>query len=170
MALLNDCELWFVRCDPLRPNAKFDKENPTWEVQIRTTSKETKKIWQDLNLPIKAIVPDEGAPYFKVQLKKGSIKKDGTAAEPVKVIGGDLKPIDPNIVGNGSVGNVRIWQYEYPKKDGGKGIASLLMGIQVVTLIEFKRKNRSDDDFGEQEMTVIKAEEEQTEGTGDAAF
>lgn len=165
MAILNNVELWFVRCDPARPNDKFDKENPTWEVQIRTSSKETKREWQEANLGVKAIVPDEGAPYFKVQLKKGCKKKDKTPSEPIKVVDGDLNPLDPNVIGNGSIGNVRIWQYEYPKEGGGKGIATLLMGIQVTTLKKFERKARTDDDFDKQEMTVIDPPADTPEGT-----
>lgn len=150
MAIIKDCEIWFAKLDPKRPNAKYNKENPTWECQIRTTSKEVKKLWESLNLSVKAVVPDEGAPYFRVNLRKKSVKEDKEKASPVKVVNGALEDIDPNTLGNGSIGNIRIFQYEYPK-NGGKerGIASVLMGIQVTKHIVYKAKPR-DDDF---EMT-----------------
>jgi hypothetical protein len=150
MAIIKDCEIWFAKLDPKRPNAKYNKENPTWECQIRTTSKEVKKLWESLNLSVKAVVPDEGAPYFRVNLRKKSVKEDTEKASPVKVVNGALEDIDPNTLGNGSIGNIRIFQYEYPK-NGGKerGIASVLMGIQVTKHIVYKAKPR-DDDF---EMT-----------------
>jgi hypothetical protein len=154
MALLTDCEIWFLRANPLKPNSKFDKENPTWECQIRTTSKAQNKLWKEMNLNSKAVVPDDGDPYFRVNLKKSSIKKDGTAAEPVKVVNGALETLDPDTVGNGSVGNIRIFQYEYPKKEGGTGIATILMGIQITTHIEFERKPR-EDEFEMTDTTVI---------------
>jgi hypothetical protein len=155
MALLTDCELWFLRCDPARPNNKFDKENPTWEVQIRTTDKTQKKEWEALSLPMKAMVPDEGPPYFRVNLKKSSIKKDGTPAAPVKIVDGDLNEIDPNTIGNGSVGNIRIFQYDYPKKEGGgTGIATILMAIQITKHIEFERRPR-EDEFGKTTTTRV---------------
>lgn len=154
MALLTDCEIWFLRANPLKPNSKFDKENPTWECQIRTSSKTQKKTWAELNLNCKAVVPDDGDPYFRVNLKKSSIKKDGTAAEPVKVVNGALEPLDPDTIGNGSIGNIRIFQYEYPKKEGGTGVATILMGIQITTHIEFERKAR-EDEFAPTDTTTI---------------
>jgi hypothetical protein len=159
MAILRNCELHFVRCNPTRPNNTFDKENPAWEVQIRTTSKEQKKEWLELNLPVKTVDPDEGELFYRVQLKKGSRKKDGSLSEAPEVVDGEKKPLDPDIVGNGSIGNVRIWQYEYTKKDGSHGVAALLMAIQVTTLREYVRKPRDREDFEETGMVRIPSPE-----------
>ena len=154
MPIVKDCELWFCKLDPKRPNNKFSKQNPTWEVQIRTTDKAVKKTWEELQLPVKAVVPDEGAPYFRVNLRKKSIKEDGEAASPIRVVNGKLEDIDGNTIGNGSIGNVRLFQYEYPKKDGGKGVASVLMGVQVTKHLVYKPKPRNDE-FGETDTEVI---------------
>lgn len=154
MSIIKDCELWFCKLDPKRPNNKFNKLNPTWECQIRTTDKAVKKIWEEMQLPVKAVVPDEGAPYFRVNLRKKSIKEDGTAASAIKVVNGKLEEIDPTSVGNGSIGNVRVFQYEYPRKDGGRGVASVLMGVQVTKHIVFKQTPRNDD-FSETETETI---------------
>jgi hypothetical protein len=154
MALISNVEVFFVKCDPNRPNAKFNKKNPTWEVQIRTTDKEVKKAWEAMKLGVKAVVPDEGVPYFRVNLRKKSIKADSEPAGPVEVVNGDMKPIDPNSVGNGSVANIRIFQYEYPKDTGGTGTASVLMGIQVVKHIVYTPKTR-DDDFQQHDTETI---------------
>lgn len=108
MSILNDCELWFVRCNPAHPNAKFNAENPTWETQIRTTRKEQKKEWESLGIKVNTVDPDEGPVYYKANLKKGIKKKDGSAADPVKIVDGNLQPLDPDSIGNGSVGNIRI--------------------------------------------------------------
>ena len=159
MAILKNCEIWFAKVDPKRPNAKFNKKNPTWECQIRTTDKEVKKYWESLNLPVKAIVPDDDSkPYFRVNLRKKSIKEDGEAASPVKVINGHMEDLDPNSIGNGSVGNLRIFQYEYPKEGGGKGTANVLMGIQLTKHILYKAAPR-DDDFGMEDTTTIEPAE-----------
>jgi len=152
--ILSDCELWFCKLDPKRPNNKFNKKNPTWECQIRTSNKETKKVWESHNLNVKAVVPDEGQPYFRVNLRKKSIKEDGDNASPVNVIDGNMGELDPNTIGNGSIGNVRVFQYEYPKEGGGKGVASVLMGVQVTRHIVYKAKPR-DDDFGQTDMETI---------------
>lgn len=164
MTILRDCELHFVKLDPKRPNNKFNKQNPTWEAQIRTHSKEQKKEWEALNLPVKAIVPDEGEPYFRVNLRKKSIKVDGERSSPVNVVDGKLNPIDPNTIGHGSIGNVRIFQYTYEKPDGTEGIVSVLMGVQVTKLLVYTPKPRGDD-FGEEEMEVIEEESTEEEGT-----
>jgi hypothetical protein len=154
MTILNNCELWFVKCDPKRPCATFNTENPTWELQIRTTSKEQKKEWEALDLPVKAIVPDEGAPYFRVNLRKKSLDKKGEPAQPVEVMNGKREPLDPNTVGNGSIANVRIFQYEYPKKTGGGvGIASMVTGFQVTKHIVFHARPR--EEFGDAETETI---------------
>lgn len=169
MAILKNCEIWFAKVDPKRPNAKFNKTNPTWECQIRTTDKEVKKYWESLDLPVKAVVPDDDSkPYFRVNLRKKSIKEDGEPASPVKVVNGGLEDLDPNSIGNGSIGHLRIFQYEYPKGDGGKGTASVLMGIQITKHIVYKAKPR-DDDFGMENTETIEPEGEE-EGDSEAVF
>jgi hypothetical protein len=169
MPIVKDCELWFCKLDPKRPNNKFNRANPTWECQIRTTDKAVKKLWEELELPVKAVVPDEGPPYFRVNLRKKSIKEDKGAASPIKVINGKLDEIDPNTIGNGSVGNLRIFQYEYPKKDGGKGLASVLMGIQVTKHIVYKPKPRGDE-FDETETETIDNTGDDHDSDDDATF
>jgi len=155
MAIIKNVELYFCKVNPKRPNAKYNKKNPTWECQIRTTSKDQKKEWEALNLSVKAIVPDDdSAPYYRVNLRKKSIKEDETAASPVKVVNGALQEIDPDTIGNGSIGNVRVFQYEYPREGGGRGIASVLMGIQVTKHIVYTPKPR-DDDFAETDTETV---------------
>lgn len=161
MAIVKDCELWFCKLDPKRPNSKFNKKNPTWEVQIRTSNKDQKKEWEALGLQVKAVVPDEGEPFFRVNLRKKSIKEDGDKAGPIKVVDGAMNEIDPNSIGNGSIGNIRIFQYEYPKEGGGKGIASVLMGVQVTKHLVYKPKPR-DDDFEATDTVVIDPDAEDT--------
>jgi hypothetical protein len=153
MALLKGCELHFAKLDPKRPNARYNKQNPTWELQIRTSSKEQRKEWIAMNLPVKDVIPEEdGAlPYSRVNLRKKSITAKAEAASPVNVVGGDLKPLDPNTIGNGSIGNLRIFQYEYPKEGGGIGVASVLMGLQVTKHIVYVPKPR-EDEFTEEDM------------------
>jgi len=165
MPILKNCEVWFVKADPKRPNAKFNKKNPTWECQIRTTSKDIKKEWEALKLPVKAIVPDDGEAYFRVNLRKKSIKEDGEKSSPVKVINGKMEEVDPNSIGNGSIANVRVFQYEYTKEGGGTGVASVLMGVQLVKHLMYTPKPR-DDDFDEGDTeTVMPPEEEEEETT-----
>ena len=161
MPILNNVEVWYPKVDPARPNARFSKKNPTWEVQLRTYDKEVKKQWEALNLPVRPVVPDEGAPYFRVNLRKKSIREDLTPAAPVQVIDGNMQPVDPNTIGNGSMANVRIYQYEYDKNEGGKGTASILMGIQLLKHIMYAPKPREDDFESASTETVIPPGEEE---------
>lgn len=175
MALLKNCEIHYVKCDPKHPNANFNKKNPTWEVQIRTTSLEQKKEWEALSLKPKLLVGKEGSEnegepiltadgkkQWRVNLKKKSITKDGEKASPVKVVNGGLEDIDPNTVGNGSLANVRIYQYEFTA-DGKKGTASVLMAMQVKKHIVYTPKAR-DDDFEEEDTETINPEPEDEDG------
>jgi len=159
MAVLKNVELWFAKLDPKKPNAMFDQNNPTWEVQIRTRNKAQAKQWKDMDINVKTDDDDDGV-FYKASLKKKTLKRDGNPQNPVNLVGGDLSPIDPNTLGNGSIGNVRIYQYEY-NVGGRKGIASMLMAVQVTTLREYTPKPR-EDDFAIEEMEVIKVADNQS--------
>jgi hypothetical protein len=158
MSIIENSELWFAKLDPKRPSSRFNKDNPTWELQIRTTSKEVRKEWESMKLAVKAIVPNEGEPYFRVNLRKKSIKKDGQPASPVQVVNGAKEEIDPTSIGNGSIGNVRIYQYDYTKKDGSPGVVSVLMGVQVTKHIVYKAKPRTDE-FGTTETETVEPDD-----------
>ena len=158
MAILKNVELFFPRLVPSNPNNKFDQENPTWEVQIRTRDKKVVKAWKDLNINVRTDDDDDGV-FYKANLKKKSKRRDGTDQAPVTVVGGDLSSIDPAKLGNGSIANVRVYQYEY-NVGGKEGIATMLMAVQVTTLKEFDPKPR-EDDFEMTDMKVVKVADNQ---------
>jgi len=158
MAILKNVELFFAKLDPKKPNDRFDPINPTWEVQIRTRDKKQAKEWKDLSIGVKPDEDDHGV-FYKATLKKKSKKRDGEPQNPVSLVGGDLTAIDPTVLGNGSVGNVRVYQYDY-EIAGRKGIASMLMAVQVTTLKEYAPKPR-EDDFEMTEMAVVKIADNQ---------
>lgn len=150
MAIIKNVELWYPRLDPKRPNNRFNKERPTWEVQIRTKDKKVKAEWTKLNLRPKTVEDDSGV-FYSVTLRKKSKKADGSDNEPVRVVNGSLESINPVSIGNGSVGNIRIFQYEYGEE---KNIANMLMSIQVTKLKEYVPKP-SDDEFEMTETEII---------------
>lgn len=170
MVLLKNCAVYFCKLDPKKPSARFDKLRPSWECQIRTTDKDVAKDWTEKKLLVRPVLPTDGTPpYWKVNLKKKAVKANGEEASPVEVLHGKtLRPIDPNSIGNGSVAHVRIFQYEYNKKDGsGRGLSSVLMGLQVVKHIKYVPKAR-DDDFAEDEYEEFDPDDGDEPG-GDAA-
>ena len=152
--IIQNVSLFFAKLDPERPSARFNKTNPTWEVQIRTTDKEVRNEWIAAGLNVVPVVPDNGEPFFRVNLRKKSIKEDGTPAGPVEVVDGKLQPLDPNTIGNGSVGNIKLFQYNYTKDGGGKGIASVLNKVQVTKHLVYVPRVYDEDfvDVGETEV------------------
>jgi hypothetical protein len=156
--ILSNVELFFAKLDPANPNSRFDKENPTWEVQIRTKDKAVAKGWKENNLRVTPDENDDGV-FYRANLKKKSKKRDGTDMAPVNVVAGDLSPVDPATIGNGSVANLSVFQYDY-NMNGKDGVASMLMGVQITTLNEYKpRPNQGG--FAPTEFTVNKVADNQ---------
>ena len=147
MPILKNCKLFFCKLDPKFPNRKYNKDNPTWEAQIRTEDRKQKAEWEALGLAVKAVIPDDEnqKPFYRVNLRKKSIKKDGTPSGPVNVVNGSLEPVDPNSIGNGSLAHIRIYQYPYNDGDGGQKLASVLMGIQLKKHIKYVPSPRDDE-------------------------
>lgn len=159
MAILKDVQIYYVKCDPKRPNPKYNKTNPTWEVQLRTSEKAVKAEWEKLGLQPKPVMPDDGDPYWRLNLRKKSIKLDKTPAGPVVVVDGQMNPMDPNTIGNGSVANVRVFQYEFTRGDGSRGIAAVLMGIQVTKYIKYEGSRGGNEDFEDVGATEVVEDE-----------
>jgi len=155
MAILKNVSLYFCKLDPKKPVTNFNPDGQ-WEIQIRTSSKAQAKEWKDLGVKVKTDEED-GKIVYKANLKKKAMKKDPEddkkliKAAPVKVVNGMLEEIDPTTIGNGSIGNVRLFQYEYKAgkgKDGKAikaGTANMLMEIQLTKHIVYVRPPREDD-------------------------
>lgn len=179
MAMFKNCPIYYVKCDPKRPNAQYNKANPTWEVQLRTTDPAQKDEWIKGGLKAKLMVykeghEQEGEPIkdefgnkqWRVNLKKKSIAKDGTKAAPVAIMTGGLEPMDPNTIGNGSLANVRVFQYTFSGKDGQPASANVLMAIQLKKHKVYTPKAH-DDDFEEEDMETVEETEEGDAEQGD---
>jgi len=178
MAIIEGVELWWVKCDPKNPVKNPEAGKPDhWEVNLRTTDKELAMYWaknnvrfkplrrkvkgddgefvmDDLGEPVRELVKDDnGKPYFAVTLRKKVRKANGEDSEPVKILGG-MNDLDPKTIGNKSIGNVRVFQYDYTYQ-GKDGIASMLMAIQVTKLLEYKPEEG--ESFKSVEMEVVPA-------------
>ena len=159
--ILKNCEIWHVRLDPKRPDAKFDKENPRWTVQCRTDNPAQKEEWAKAGLTVKLMVHNkgehEGEPMlnekgkkqWRINLQRKSKKRNGSDSEPVKVVNGRLDSIDPNTIGNGSIANIRLYQYE--SKEDKEKLVSMLMSLQVVKHIVYTPKPREEFEMTETE-------------------
>jgi len=116
-----------------------------WELQVRVPAKRAKdlEVLGTVKHPVKDGVEDKTVAY--VNLRKKSVKVDGSAAAPVRVVDAAKNEMDGSIIGNGSKGNVIVMQkpYEIKNPKTGKvtksGIATSLSAVQVLELIEFKK-------------------------------
>ena len=101
-----------------------------------------------------------------VQLKKKAVKKDGSEAAKVRVVDSSKNPIDSKTIGNGSVGNVIVFQQDYQiKSPNGKvtkeGTSTMLTAVQVVELIKYEPKNVNFVDFDEEMPSATPSSKEE---------
>jgi hypothetical protein len=157
MAIIKGVEIHFCKLDPKRPSKKMNPKNPTWELQMRTTSKEIRKSWTEMNIKSKAVREDKTDEeskilYYSANLKKKSIKEDGSNAMPVEVVNGKNQAVDPNSIGNGSIANLRVFQHPYTF-EGVDGIATVLMAVQLIKHVVYVAKPM--EEFGEEETETV---------------
>ena len=70
-------------------------------------------------------------------VKRKAIKADGSAMDPVRVVDAQKMPLARrSSIGNGSTGNVIVWQAPY-NTAGRSGIANSLTAVQVTNLVEY---------------------------------
>jgi hypothetical protein len=176
MAMIKNAPMFFIKCDPKRPNNQFNKENPKWEVQLRTSDPEMVKYWKSLDLQVKVLTvkdPEDEDVKVPVKDEKGNkiYRVNKTKADPVKFVNGQLEDIDPNTVGNGSIGNIRVYQYESVNATTKeKSIVSMLMAVQVTKHIVYVPKAREDDfDTTDTETIIPEDKEDGDHPLGDGA-
>ena len=137
---LGKVSIFYVKCNPARPSTRMDKNKPQWEAQIRTTDPAQAKNWTDNGLTVKFMIPEGKTPaegFYRANLSKRAVKKSGEPSMPVEVVTGALKPLDPDVIGNGSTANIRLLRREYTDGMGKRKLACMLVGIQVTHLIPY---------------------------------
>ena len=126
-----DAELNWVK---LAAPVKNNFGTMVYEMQIATTNKEQAQEWKANHLNVK-----EKDGKFVVALKRNAFKKDGSEMGPVRVVDPGLNPVaNVDQIGNGSRGNVILWQAPYDNF-GSKGITSSISAVQVTHLEIFDR-------------------------------
>ena len=124
--LISDVTFNWARLD--KPQNPFGTEQ--YELQIATTdaAKAAELTANHLN------VKEKEAGTFTVSLKRKAKRADGSDNGKVQVVGTKASDvIDVRTIGNGSQGNVIVWQYPY-EGGGRSGIATSLTKVQVVDL------------------------------------
>ena len=134
--LISDVTLNWARLD--KPQNPFGTEQ--YELQIATTDAAKAEELRANHLNVK----EKEAGTFTVSLKRKAKRADGSDNGKVQVVGTKASDvIDVRTIGNGSKGNVIIWQYPYEAM-GRSGIASSLTKVQVVDLVEYTGANDVD--------------------------
>ena len=139
--IIRDAELhWAKLVKPVEPFGTLQ-----WELQMRTADKDEAEKWKkEFYLTVKTEDGDDGT-YYKANVKRKAIKKDGDQNTPPDVLDGAKKPIDGSNVGNGSIGNVMLFQFPY-EMQGRKGVSSILSKVQVTDLKVYQNSNATDFD------------------------
>ena len=139
--IIRDVELYWANLNPESPKAPFGTMQ--WDVQIRTRDKSAAEAMQkEYYLTMKKDSDDEGD-YWKANIKRKATKNDGSKNTPPDVVNGNKQAIDGNTIGNGSKGNVMLFQYPY-EVAGRKGVASMLSKVQVVDLKVYQPDSGTD--------------------------
>ena len=108
---------------------------PQWELQLELTAEQAAELKSN-HFNVK-----EKDGKFTVSLKRKAVKADGSPMDPVRVVGADKMPMENRgSIGNGSKGNVIVWQAPYSTM-GRSGIANSLTAVQVVDLVEYSGSN-----------------------------
>jgi hypothetical protein len=127
--LISNVELnWAKLNKPVNP---FGTEQ--WELQVATTDKKKAKELSQNFLNVK----EKDGKYI-VSLKRKAMKSDGTPNNPPRVVDGKRQELDMNevMIGNGSIGSVIVYQYNYDMA-GRKGVGSSLSAVQVAELKQY---------------------------------
>ena len=123
---------WAKLSKPVNP---FGTEQ--WELQVATTDKAVADDWSANHFNVKQDKVDSSK--FTISLKRKAVKANGDANMPVKIVDAAANALSPEKIaqiGNGSTGNVIVYQYPYSTA-GREGIANSLTAVQVVDFKEY---------------------------------
>lgn len=189
MAMLKKVTLYFAHLDkPHKPPfGGKDAIKLRWDVQIRTSDPAQRKEWLDMGIVAKLmkepemmrdpedpkgqkidnpnagenILDADGNKQWKYSLTRFLHKKDGSENEPPKVQDGGLDDIDPSTVGDGSIANISIFQYDNVNKDGTPGKGTIMKNLQIIKLVKRKPfEGSSEDEFETTETEVVEEEDD----------
>ena len=129
--ILKDVELHWAKLD--KPVDPFKTGERLWEVQIRTADEVIAKQWAK-EYYINAKKDDEG--FWKANVKRKELNGKGETNKAPDVLGRSNQPISASNIGNGSIGDLKLFQYPYDVA-GRKGVASMLSAVRITDLKEY---------------------------------
>jgi len=130
--IINNCEFrWAKLGKPVNPFGSGD----AWEVQIVTTDENVAQSWTEQDLNVKSKANPDGMEYY-VNLKRWAKSPTGKEYDAPSVVDAAKEPVDPVIIGNGSKGKVKVYQYQWTK-GARSGISTIFIALQVTDLVEY---------------------------------
>jgi len=139
--ILKDVFLNWAKLNPKSPVNPFGTEQ--WEAQVATNDDAKAAELVANHVPMKHGPTFAEDNMWIGSLKRKVLKANGENNGPVRVVDSAKQPLDGSTIGNGSTGNVIVFQYPYDTA-GRKGIANSLTAIQVTDLIEYTGSNSID--------------------------
>jgi hypothetical protein len=138
--IVKDVELHWAKLDsPVDP---FKTGEKVWEVQIRTSDEETAKSWAK-DFYINAKKDDEG--FWKANIKRKELNRKGESNSAPVVLDRKNQPMPASNIGNGSIGDLKLFQYPYDVA-GRKGVSSMLSAVRIKDLKEYTPSSEVDFD------------------------
>lgn len=170
MPIIKNVKIFYAKLNPEKPDTSFKKK--TWNLQGRTSDIEQRNEWKELGLNPKLlkyaddyeddelagqpILDDDGKRQWRIQLSKSATRRVGegddaktVTNDPVEVVTTRLEPLDPKIIGNGSIGHIRLYVREYAV-DGVPKTVGVLQGVQIKKLVRYEYEGfEAEDDYEE---------------------
>jgi len=158
MSIISNVELWWVKLNPARPTRYQNKATDAakWSLQIRVKDKARKaQLEKDFGFAFTPVEEDGKLAYktsiscFAFKANQETKKEDPNSPNsPVAVILATGEPIDPDTVGNGSVGNIR-----FRVKDDKS--SRTLLGVQVTKWLKYVPREEEDQFELEDDYEII---------------
>jgi len=115
----------------VEPNMTYE---PTWRVDV-VLDPATKKIVEGDGLTVYNKGDDRGD---YVSLKRKVFKGDGSKREAPEVVDAQTKRWNGQLIGNGSLCNIKYKPYDW-NRNGKSGFSAELVSVQVIDLIPYSK-------------------------------
>jgi hypothetical protein len=159
--IIKNLELNWVKLD--KPVDNYSGDKLIYDIQVSVPEAR-----QDELEAIRKVRTKDGK--ATINLSKNAFLKDGEPAAKVRVVDANKEPLDPKIIGNGSIGNVMLMQrpYEIKHPKTGKvtksGITSMLLAVQVTKLVKYTPTATNRVDFDSVDDTDVSTSSDNTDG------
>lgn len=115
----------------VEPNTTYE---PAWQLDV-VLDQAAKKIVEGDGLTIRNKDDDRGD---HITLKRKVFKSDGTKRVPPEVVDSKTKSWNGQLIGNGSLCNIKYKPYEW-SRNGKSGVSAELVSVQILDLVPYTK-------------------------------